>query len=92
MNAHVLLNILNELGEKNKMRDYAEHLIGFPNSFNKFNNTGARVQDSIYHMTLKSHFIRKFCMETLRFRQSKTRRFYGRQRITLRRTTRTLHI
>ena len=42
------------------MRGYAEHLIGFLNEFNKFNNTGARMQDSIYHMTLKSHFISKF--------------------------------
>ena len=24
--------------------------------FNKFNNTGARMLDSIYHMTLKLHF------------------------------------
>ena len=32
----------------------------FPNEFNKFNNTGAQMQDSIYHMTLKSHFISKF--------------------------------
>ena len=30
MNAHVLLNLLNELGKKNEMRGYAEHLIGFP--------------------------------------------------------------
>ena len=29
MSAHVLLNLLNELGE-DKMRGYAEHLIGFP--------------------------------------------------------------
>ena len=25
----------------------------FPNKFNKFNNTGERLIDSIYHMTLK---------------------------------------
>ena len=24
-----------------------------PNEFDKFDNTGARMQDSIYHMTLK---------------------------------------
>ena len=30
MSAHVLLNLLNELGEKDKMRGFAEHLIGFP--------------------------------------------------------------
>ena len=35
----------------------------FPNSFNKLNNTGARMQDSIYHMTLKSHFIRNFALK-----------------------------
>ena len=45
MSAHVLLNLLNE----------------FRNEFNKFNNTRARMLDSIYHMTntLKSHFWRK---------------------------------
>ena len=33
----------------------------FRNEFNKFNNTRARMLDSIYHMTLrlKSHFCRK---------------------------------
>ena len=36
MSAHVLLNLLNELGEKDKMRGYAEHLIIFPNEFIKF--------------------------------------------------------
>ena len=35
----------------------------FPNEFNKFNNTGARMQDSIYHMTLKLHFISKFALK-----------------------------
>ena len=31
----------------------AEHLISFHNEFNKFNNTGARMIDSIYHRTSK---------------------------------------
>ena len=35
------------------------------------------MQDSIYHMILKSHF----CIKTSRFRLQETRRFYGRQRI-----------
>ena len=35
--------------------------------FNKFNNTEARMQDSIYLMTLKSHFISKFCTKSLDF-------------------------
>ena len=38
MSAHVLLNLLNEF---------------FSNEFNKFNNTRARMLDSIYHMTLR---------------------------------------
>ena len=42
--------------------------VGFPQRVNKFNNTGARMQDSIYHMTLKSHFISKFCTKTSQFR------------------------
>ena len=37
MNVHVLLNLLNELG----------------NELNKFNNTIERMLDSIYHMTLR---------------------------------------
>ena len=32
----------------------------FPNKWNKFNNTGARMQDSIYHLTLKLHFVSNF--------------------------------
>ena len=38
---NVLLNLLNKLG------------MSCRNEFNKFNNTGARMLDSIYHMTLK---------------------------------------
>ena len=30
MSAHALLNLLNKLGEKDKRRGFAEHLIGFP--------------------------------------------------------------
>ena len=30
------------------------------NEFNEFNNTEARMQDSCYHMTLKSHLIRDY--------------------------------
>ena len=68
MSAHVLLNLLNELGEKIRCEALSSIFIVFPNEFNKFNNTGARMQDSIYHMTLKSHFISKFCIKTSRFR------------------------
>ena len=53
MSAHVLLNLLNELGKKDKMRGLPSILSLFRNEFNKFNNTRARMLDSIYHMTLK---------------------------------------
>ena len=61
MSAHVLLNLLNELGKSDKMRGLPSILSLFRNEFNKFNKTRARMLDSIYHMTktLKSHFWRK---------------------------------
>ena len=52
MSAHVLLNLLNELGKSDKMRGLPSILSLFRNEFNKFNNTRARMLDSIYHMTL----------------------------------------
>ena len=66
MSAYVLFNLLNELGIRDKMRGLPSILPLFCNEFNKFNNTRARMLDSIYHMTntLKSHFWRKtlyFC-------------------------------
>ena len=64
MSAHVLLNLLNELRKKIRCEALPSILSVFPNEFNRFNNTGARMQDSIYHMTLKSHFISKFCTKT----------------------------
>ena len=53
MSAHVLLNLLNELRKRDKMRDLSSILSLFRNEFNKYNNTGAPMLDSIYHMTLK---------------------------------------
>ena len=53
MSAHVLLNLLNELGKRDKMRGLPSILSLFRNEFNNFNNTGARMLDSIYHMTLR---------------------------------------
>ena len=55
------------VGEKGKMQGFAEHLSVFYNEFHDFNNTGAWMQNSIYHMTLKSHFIIKCCTKTSRF-------------------------
>ena len=43
MSAHVLLNLLNELGKRDKMRGLPRILYPFRNEFNKFNNTGARM-------------------------------------------------
>ena len=52
MSAHVLLNLLNELRIRVKMRGFSNILSLFRNEFNKFNNTGARMLGSFYHMTL----------------------------------------
>ena len=54
MSAHVLLNLLNVLGKKVRCEDLLSILSVFPNEMIKLNNTGALMQDSIYHMTLKS--------------------------------------
>ena len=39
MSAHVLLNLLNKLGKKDKMQGLPSFLSLFRNEFNKFNNT-----------------------------------------------------
>ena len=53
MIVHVFFNLLNELGKSDKMRGLPSILLIFRNEFNKFNNAGARMLDSIYHMLLK---------------------------------------
>ena len=53
MSAHVLLNLLNELGKRDKMLGRPCILTLFRNLFKKFNNTRALMLDSIYHMTLR---------------------------------------
>ena len=64
MSAHVLLNSLNELGKKIKCEACRAFNLFFRSEFNKFNNTRARMLDSIYHMTntLKYHFWHKNVM------------------------------
>ena len=54
MGAHVLLNLLNELGKRDKVRGLSSILSLFHNEFYKSNNTRARMLDYIYHMTLRS--------------------------------------
>ena len=61
MSAHVLLNLLNEFGKRNKMGGLLSILSLFRNKFNKFNNTGARLLDSAYHMTLKYSKLHFWC-------------------------------
>ena len=46
MGAHVLLNLFNRLGKKIRCEALSSILSVFP-VFNKFDNTGARMQDSI---------------------------------------------
>ena len=53
MSAQVLLNLLNELGKNDKIFSLPSILSLFHNEFNKFNNTGIRMSDSIYQMTLE---------------------------------------
>ena len=53
MSARVILNLLNKLRKRDKMRGLPSILSFFRNEFNKFNKTGARMLDSIYHMTLR---------------------------------------
>ena len=53
MSSHVLLNLLNELRKRDKMQGLPSILSLFRNEFNIFNNIGAGMLDSIYHMTLK---------------------------------------
>ena len=49
MSAHVLLNLINELRKRDKMRGLPSILSLFRNRFNKFNITGAQMLFSIYH-------------------------------------------
>ena len=53
MSAHVLLNLLNEFGKRDKSRGLSSILSLSCNKCNKFNNTRAQMLDSIYHMTLR---------------------------------------
>ena len=80
MSAHVLSNLLNELGKRDKMRGLPSILSLFCNEFNKFNNTKVRILYSIYHMTntLKSHFWRKNVIILLLIAQ----RCYGRNNVS----------
>ena len=55
------------MGKRDKMRGLPTILSVFRNKFNKFNNTGAWILDTIYHMTLRLIKNHIFWREKLRF-------------------------
>ena len=67
MSAHVLLNLINELGKRDKMRGLPSILSLFRNEFNKFNNTRARML-----VSRKNVIILSLC----------TQRCYGRHNVS----------
>ena len=81
MSAHVLWNLLNKLGKRDKMRGLQSILSLFRNKFNKFNSIRARMLDSIYHdikITLKSYF----CCKNIILLSLCTQHCYGRHNIS----------
>ena len=81
MSAHVLLNLLNELRERDKMRGLPNILSLFRNELNKFNNTDARMLDSIYHMNLKYLKMHFWC-ENVKIFDYFTQRINGRHYVS----------
>ena len=77
MSAHVLLNLLNELGKRDKMRGLPSILSLFRNELNKFNKIRARMLASIYHMALSlisavktlyfCHYVCNVVMDVIKF-------------------------
>ena len=61
--AHNLLILLNKMGKRDKLRGLPSILFLLHNEFVKFNDTRARMSDSLYHMTgdlrLSESMIRK---------------------------------
>ena len=53
MSSHVLLNLINELRKRDKIRGLSSILLLFRNEFIKCNNTGAQMLESIYQVILK---------------------------------------
>ena len=81
MSAHVLLNLLNKLRKRDKMRGLPSILSLFRNEFNKFYSTKAQMLDSIYHIiniTLKYHF----SLKNVIILSLCTQRCYGRRNVS----------
>ena len=53
MSVNILFNLFSELRERHKMRSLPSVLSLFRNEFDQFINTGERMLNSIYHMTIK---------------------------------------
>ena len=49
MNAHVIINLLNEFGKSDKMRGLPSILAPFRDKVNNSNNTGVRILDSTFN-------------------------------------------
>ena len=77
MSAHVLLNVLNEVGKRDQMRGLPSILSLFRIELNKFNNTRARMLDSVHHVIL-SHF----CRTNVIILSLCTLRCYGRHNVS----------
>ena len=60
LSVQVLLNLIKEMGERDKIPGLSSILPLFRNELNKFNNTEARIldSDSVFYMTLK-----QFCLQ-----------------------------
>ena len=67
MSAPASLNLSNESRKRDKMRGLPRILSLFCNESNIFNNKGAQMLDSIYHMTLKLIKNDIFGLKTSRF-------------------------
>ena len=65
MSAYELLNLLNELEEKIRCEALPSILLISPNKFNKFNNTGAQMQDSILSYNVKITYNSQFSHENV---------------------------
>ena len=82
MSAHVLLNLLNEFGKRDKMRGLPSILSLFCDEFYKFNKTRARMLVSIYHMALKITLKSHFCRKNVILLSLCTQRCYGRHNVS----------
>ena len=70
MSTYVLLTLLNPLGKKIRCEAVPSILSVSPTSLTNsiIKEHECKILFIIYHMTLKSHFISKFCTKTSRFR------------------------